>query len=101
MFFFQVKEVTTSSSSDGESSDSDASPQNYVIHNYYWYWLFKFGTMLGEEIFYASVFPFWFWNIDGAVGRRIINVLALHFYRYLMNIFIIPIIEITRCFMLK
>ncbi|XP_046445265.1 sphingosine-1-phosphate phosphatase 2-like [Daphnia pulex] len=73
------KELATSSS-DGESSDSELTPQNYVIHNYYWYWLFKFGTTLGEEIFYASVFPFWFWNIDGAVGRRIINVWSLSMF---------------------
>ncbi|XP_057380849.1 sphingosine-1-phosphate phosphatase 2-like [Daphnia carinata] len=73
------KEVCTSSS-DGESSESDLEPQDYVIHNYYWYWLFKFGTMLGDEIFYASVFPFWFWNIDGAAGRRIINIWALSMF---------------------
>lgn len=36
--------------------------------------------MLGDEIFYASVFPFWFWNVDGAVGRRIISVWALSMY---------------------
>jgi len=42
--------------------------------------LFKFGTGLGDEIFYASIFPFWFWNIDGAVGRRIINIWALSMY---------------------
>lgn len=70
----------TTSSSDGESLASDLEPQHYVIHNHYWYWLFKFGTTLGEEIFYASVFPFWFWNIDGAVGRRIINVWALSMF---------------------
>jgi sphingosine-1-phosphate phosphatase 1 len=79
LFQSQEKELTTSSS-DGESSDSELTPQNYVIHNYYWYWLFKFGTTLGEEIFYASVFPFWFWNIDGAVGRRIINVWSLSMF---------------------
>ena len=71
---------SSTSSSDGESSESDSEAKDYVIHNYYWYWLFKFGTTLGDEIFYASVVPFWFWNIDGAVGRRIINVWALSMF---------------------
>ncbi|XP_058801363.1 sphingosine-1-phosphate phosphatase 1-like isoform X2 [Phymastichus coffea] len=31
---------------------------------------------LGDESFYATAIPFWFWNIDGAVGRRIVLVWA-------------------------
>lgn len=34
--------------------------------------LFKLRAALGEKIFYGSVFPFCFWNIDGAVGRRVL-----------------------------
>ncbi|XP_066600646.1 sphingosine-1-phosphate phosphatase 2-like isoform X2 [Prorops nasuta] len=51
--------------------------QSYTITNYYWYYLFLFGTELGDEIFYSTFIPFWFWNIDGAVGRRIILVWAV------------------------
>lgn len=53
---------------------------SYLVLSPFWFWLFKFGTELGDEIFYASVIPFWFWNIDGAVGRRIISVWALSMY---------------------
>lgn len=47
------------------------------INNYFWYYLFLFGTELGDEMFYCSFIPFWFWNVDGAVGRRIILVWSI------------------------
>ncbi|XP_060821474.1 sphingosine-1-phosphate phosphatase 1-like [Bombus pascuorum] len=50
---------------------------NYTITNYFWYYLFFFGTELGDEIFYSTFIPFWFWNIDGAVGRRVVLVWAI------------------------
>ncbi|KAK2578050.1 hypothetical protein KPH14_008467 [Odynerus spinipes] len=49
----------------------------YTINNRFWYYLFLFGTELGDEIFYSSFIPFWFWNIDGAVGRRVVLVWAI------------------------
>jgi hypothetical protein len=30
--------------------------------------------------FYATFIPFWFWNVDGAVGRRIVMVWSLLMY---------------------
>lgn len=50
---------------------------HYVITNLFWYYLFLFGTELGDEIFYSSFIPFLFWNIDGAVGRRVVLVWAI------------------------
>ncbi|ESN92334.1 hypothetical protein HELRODRAFT_122845, partial [Helobdella robusta] len=41
------------------------------VGNLFLYYLFCFATSLGDEIFYISFFPFWFWNIDGYVGRRL------------------------------
>ena len=52
----------------------------YRIINKFWYWLFAFGASLGYEIFYATFFPFWFWNIDGAVGRQMILLWVLVMY---------------------
>lgn len=54
-------------------------PENpyYTINNPFWYYLFLFGTELGDEIFYTAFIPFWFWNIDGAVGRRVVLVWAI------------------------
>lgn len=46
----------------------------------FWHYLFLFGASLGYEVFYASFFPLWFWNIDGAVGRRIVLLWALSMY---------------------
>ncbi|XP_073949106.1 sphingosine-1-phosphate phosphatase 2-like [Choristoneura fumiferana] len=68
------------------SYDTDTSAESAVeetechINNKFWYWLFVLGTALGDEIFYATFIPFWFWNIDGAVGRRVILVWTVCMY---------------------
>ena len=56
------------------SSESESEVKDYIVTNWFWYYLFVLGTALGDEIFYASFIPFWFWNIDGAVGRRVVLV---------------------------
>lgn len=38
------------------------------------YFLFTLGTELGNELFYISFFPFWMWNIDAYVGRKIVVI---------------------------
>ncbi len=48
--------------------------------NKFWYWVFFLGTQLGDETYYSIFFSFWFWNIDGAVGRRIILVWNIIMY---------------------
>ncbi|XP_059617070.1 sphingosine-1-phosphate phosphatase 2-like [Phlebotomus argentipes] len=67
-----------------ESKDDDSSAAEEELRcritNRFWYYLFVVGTELGDEIFYASFIPFWFWNIDGAVGRRMVMVWALVMY---------------------
>ncbi|CAM1297286.1 SGPP1 (predicted), partial [Pycnogonum litorale] len=62
-----------------EDSDSEANG-GYKVNNSFWMYLFVFGASLGYEFFYASFFPFWFWNIDSAVGRRVIFVWSTTFY---------------------
>lgn len=52
----------------------------YRITNKFWYYLFVIGTELGDELFYATMIPFWFWNIDGAVGRRVVFVWSIVMY---------------------
>ncbi|KAF6210157.1 hypothetical protein GE061_013259 [Apolygus lucorum] len=72
---------TALSSSDDEdqtyTSSSDSEETEYIVTNKFWYFLFVLGTELGDEIFYASFIPFWFWNIDGAVGRRVVMVWSI------------------------
>ncbi|XP_006611832.1 sphingosine-1-phosphate phosphatase 1-like [Apis dorsata] len=62
---------------DKQKQSSGIYNTNYTITNYFWYYLFLFGTILGDEIFYSTFIPFWFWNIDGAVGRRVVLVWAI------------------------
>lgn len=62
------------------SSESDVEALPYLITNKVWYYFFLFATYLGDEVFYASFIPFWFWNIDGAVGRRIVMVWTIIMY---------------------
>jgi sphingosine-1-phosphate phosphatase 1 len=82
--FNQEKKTTTNKYQDDKSylnhRDTDAirieHRKAYTIQNYFWYYLFLFGTELGDEIFYLTFIPFWFWNIDGAAGRKIVLVWA-------------------------
>jgi hypothetical protein len=53
---------------------------SYTIGNRFWYYLFCFGSALGDEVFYACFFPFWFWNIDGAVCRRVVLIWGFLMY---------------------
>ncbi|XP_053331124.1 sphingosine-1-phosphate phosphatase 1 [Spea bombifrons] len=46
--------------------------QEFVIRSPALYYLFSLGTELGNELFYVSFFPFWIWNVDPWVGRRLI-----------------------------
>lgn len=51
-----------------------------TVTNKFWYYLFIIGTELGDEMFYACFIPFWFWNVDGVVGRRFVLVWATLMY---------------------
>ncbi|KAJ0175381.1 hypothetical protein K1T71_008540 [Dendrolimus kikuchii] len=84
----QHKRIPSNISSSSQSSyDTDKSADSGAkeevicsINNKFWYYLFVIGTELGDEIFYATFIPFWFWNIDGAVGRRVILVWTICMY---------------------
>ncbi|KAJ6634824.1 Glucose-6-phosphate 1-dehydrogenase [Pseudolycoriella hygida] len=53
---------------------------SFEITNRFWYYLFVIATALGDEIFYATMIPFWFWNIDGYVGRRVVFIWSIVMY---------------------
>ena len=63
-----------SMTAEGEYTDSDGEARDYIATKPFWHALFVFGSALGDELFYATFFPLWFWNIDGAVGRRAVLV---------------------------
>ncbi|XP_028996038.1 sphingosine-1-phosphate phosphatase 1 [Betta splendens] len=48
--------------------------QEFLIENRFLYYLFTFGTELGNEFFYITFFPSIIWNVDAFVGRRLIMV---------------------------
>lgn len=75
----EVNDKTLDSSTAKEYSKDDAD-RGYRITNKFWYYLFVFGTELGDEIFYATMIPFWLWNIDGAVGRRVVFLWSIVMY---------------------
>lgn len=54
--------------------------QEFLIENRFLFYLFTFGTELGNELCYITFFPFLMWNIDALVGRRIIMIWAWVMY---------------------
>lgn len=50
------------------------SGQEFMIENRFLYYLFTFGTEMGNELFYITFFPFIMWNVDAFVSRRLIMV---------------------------
>lgn len=54
--------------------------QEFIIHNKFLFYLFTFGTELGNEMFFIIFFPFLFWNVDALVSRRLIVVWAWNLF---------------------
>lgn len=68
-----------------ETNDKDDSSKirkdiKVEVNNKFWYCLFWFGTFLGDELFYATMIPFWFWNVDSAVARRVVLLWSVTMY---------------------
>lgn len=83
----QHKRIPSDTSSSSQSScctdssaESVAKDEVCHVNNKFWYYLFVIGTELGDELFYATFIPFWFWNVDGAVGRRVVLVWTVVMY---------------------
>lgn len=51
--------------------------QEFIIENKFLFYLFTFGTELGNEMFFIIFFPFLMWNVDAYVSRQIIVVWVL------------------------
>ena len=47
---------------------------NYMVKNWFLYYLFRFGSFLGTEEFYITFIPLVFWNFDPYVGRKLVVV---------------------------
>lgn len=57
-----------------KNSLTEDTGQEFVIQNRFLFYLFTFGTELGNESFYITFFPFVMWNLDAFVSRRLIMV---------------------------
>ncbi|XP_050443069.1 sphingosine-1-phosphate phosphatase 2-like [Adelges cooleyi] len=53
---------------------------DHRITNKFWFYLFFLGTYLGDEIGYSIIIPFFIWNIDSAIGRKMVLVWAIVMY---------------------
>lgn len=66
---------TTSKTKDKEYTVTNTDHTHIVsrtkINNRLWYYFFHIGAAMGNEIFYSIFFPCWFWNVDGAIARKI------------------------------
>lgn len=75
-----IEEPTSKVESDSKNSPGTRETRNYEVKNKFWYFIFLFGTYLGDDIGYAIFLPFWFWNIDAKIARKIVLVWTLIMY---------------------
>lgn len=62
------------------ASSSTDSNNDYVVRWSFFYYLFHIGAGLGNEMFYCCFFPYWFWNVDGYVCRRLVLTWCIIMY---------------------
>lgn len=74
--FFGIKRVDSTKHTSIEKTDKES----FTIASKFLHYFFLFGTELGDELFYSMFIPFWFWNIDGYVGRRVVLAWAIVMY---------------------
>lgn len=72
-------DVSTSSKSDTDSG-KQSGEEDYTVKYPFFYYLFHVGASLGNEMFYCCFFPYWFWNVDGYVCRRLVLTWCLIMY---------------------
>ena len=70
------------SDSDYCTSKSDGQPRltPHVVRNRVLYYIFKFASLGGDEAFYLTFLPFFFWNMDSFVMRHTVMVWSLTMY---------------------
>lgn len=76
---FQTHRRTASEYSTASSRDGNAD-KDYVVKWSFFYYLFHIGAGLGNEMFYCCFFPYWFWNVDGYVCRRLVLTWCIIMY---------------------
>ena len=59
---------------DGNKKSRPSPKQSYIVNNWFLYYLFRFGSLLGTEVFYITFIPLVFWNFDPYIGRKLVIV---------------------------
>ncbi|XP_033006140.1 sphingosine-1-phosphate phosphatase 2 isoform X2 [Lacerta agilis] len=54
--------------------------QEYVVKNYFYYYLFRISAAMGQEVFYITFLPFSYWSINPYVARRLILMWSVVMY---------------------
>ncbi|XP_074662657.1 sphingosine-1-phosphate phosphatase 2-like [Tubulanus polymorphus] len=72
------KKDNSSSSLENDDEYNFVIEDSFIYHLLYY--LFSFGANLGNEVFYCTFFPFWFWNVDSYVFRRVITLWFVTLY---------------------
>ncbi|XP_077205036.1 sphingosine-1-phosphate phosphatase 2 isoform X3 [Paroedura picta] len=55
-------------------------PHEYVVKNYFYYYLFRISAAMGQEVFFITFLPFTYWNISPYVARRLIIMWSVVMY---------------------
>ncbi|XP_054838107.1 sphingosine-1-phosphate phosphatase 2 [Eublepharis macularius] len=64
----------------GPSKSGEDHPQEYVVKNYFYYYLFRISAAMGQEVFYITFLPFIYWTVNPYVARRLIIVWSVVMY---------------------
>jgi len=75
-----VRSSSEWSTTSNESAKSSEKTKDYIVESQFFYWLFTIGAGLGNEMFYCIFFPYWFWNVDGYVCRRLVLTWSMIMY---------------------
>ncbi|XP_066478334.1 sphingosine-1-phosphate phosphatase 2 [Tiliqua scincoides] len=54
--------------------------EEYVVKNYFYYYLFRISSAMGQEVFYITFFPFTYWIINPFLARRMVIIWTLVMY---------------------
>lgn len=78
----EIQTLTNEHDKTGKDTSKKDNPEHTekCVHNKFWYYLFLCATYIGDEVGYALFLPFWFWNINNNVGKKIILVWTLIMY---------------------
>ncbi|XP_060098169.1 sphingosine-1-phosphate phosphatase 2 [Heteronotia binoei] len=64
----------------GPSNSRKGHPHEFVVKNYFYYYLFRISAAMGQEVFYITFLPFTYWNINPYVVRRLIIMWSVVMY---------------------